>query len=396
MVNKDISQTVEVRPEGQQRFLRLLELLGEWGEKGKVLVFVSSQDKCDALFRDLLKSGYPCLSLHGGKEQSDRESTVADFKSSVCNLLIATSVAARGLDVKDLELVVNYDVPNHYEDYVHRVGRTGRAGRRGHAVTFLSAEEDKFAPDLVKALQLSEQAVPEDLAALAAGFLAKVKAGTEVAHGSGYGGSGFKFNEEEEEAKKALKKAQAKEYGLIEEEEEREEVGEEEDDIRRVDGPMGGTNIAAAVAAAAAAAVSKAGAAAQPAVGGLLPDGSAALAANPLQAAIQARMAQMGVVPTGPAAAAAPSGAPGAVGGVGAVSAAAMGAFAGAAAAAAAGESKTMKWRCHCGVDEDTCSTMLLCSKRLCDLLMTRLVECICLDGQADVDAAVLIEMVLC
>jgi ATP-dependent RNA helicase DDX46/PRP5 len=66
------------------------------------------------------QAGYPCLSLHGGKEQSDRECTIADFKGAVCNILVATSVAARGLDVRDLVLVVNYDVPNHHEDYVHR------------------------------------------------------------------------------------------------------------------------------------------------------------------------------------------------------------------------------------------------------------------------------------
>ena len=71
--------------------------------------------------------GYPCLSLHGGKDQSDRESTINDFKQDVCNLLVATSIAARGLDVKELVLVVNYDTPNHHEDYVHRVGRTGAA-----------------------------------------------------------------------------------------------------------------------------------------------------------------------------------------------------------------------------------------------------------------------------
>ncbi len=69
--------------------------------------------------------GYPCLSLHGGKDQSDRESTINDFKTDVCSLLIATGVAARGLDVKELVLVVNYDTPNHHEEYVHRVGRTG-------------------------------------------------------------------------------------------------------------------------------------------------------------------------------------------------------------------------------------------------------------------------------
>jgi ATP-dependent RNA helicase DDX46/PRP5 len=212
VVNKDITQLVEVRSESE-RFLRLLELLGEWIYKGKILVFVHTQDKCDSLLKDLFQHQYRCLSLHGGKDQADRESTVADFKRNICSLLIATSVAARGLDVKELELVVNYDVPNHYEDYVHRVGRTGRAGRKGYAVTFISEEEEQYAPDLVKALELSEQTIPEDLKALADRFMAKVKQGTERAHGTGYGGSGFKFNDEEDKAQKSTKKAQAREYG---------------------------------------------------------------------------------------------------------------------------------------------------------------------------------------
>ncbi|KAL1219758.1 DEAD-box ATP-dependent RNA helicase 42 [Cardamine amara subsp. amara] len=232
VVNKDITQLVEVRPE-DERFLRLLELLGEWYEKGKMLIFVQSQEKCDALFRDLIKHGYPCLSLHGGKDQTDRESTISDFKSNVCNLLIATSVAARGLDVKELELVVNFDAPNHYEDYVHRVGRTGRAGRKGCAVTFISEEDAKYAPDLVKALELSEQPVPDDLKAVADGFMAKVKQGIEQAHGTGYGGSGFKFNEEEEEVRKAAKKAQAKEYGF---EEDKSDSEDENDVVRKAGG----------------------------------------------------------------------------------------------------------------------------------------------------------------
>lgn len=132
VVNPDIDQIIEIRPE-EDRFLRLLELLGEWYEQGKIIIFVHTQEKCDSLFRDLLRSGYPCLSLHGGKEQTDRECTIADFKSDVCNILVATSVAARGLDVKELRLVVNFDVPNHHEDYVHRVGRTGRAGQKARA-----------------------------------------------------------------------------------------------------------------------------------------------------------------------------------------------------------------------------------------------------------------------
>lgn len=229
VVNRDITQMVEVRPESE-RFFRLLEILGEWYEKGKILIFVHSQDKCDALFRDLLKSGYPCLSLHGGKDQGDRESTLADFKSNVCSLLIATSVASRGLDVKELELVVNFDVPNHYEDYVHRLGRTGRAGRKGHAITFISEEEEKYAPDLAKALELSDQPVPQDLKAIADGFLAKVKQGLEQAHGTGFGGSGYKFDEQEDEARKAAKKAQAKEYGF---EYDKSDSEDEDDEVRK-------------------------------------------------------------------------------------------------------------------------------------------------------------------
>lgn len=223
VVNSDITQIIEIRPE-EDRFLRLLQLLGEWYEKGKLLVFVSSQDRCDGLFRDLLKAGYPCLSLHGGKDQSDRESTISDFKSSVCNVLIATSVAARGLDVKELVLVVNYDCPNHHEEYVHRVGRTGRAGRKGTAVTFIAPDEEQYAPDLVKALKESGATIPKDLATMAQQFITKRKAGLAKAHASGFGGSGFKFSKEEEDMVKAQRKSTAaKEYGIIESSDEEDE-----------------------------------------------------------------------------------------------------------------------------------------------------------------------------
>ena len=91
----------------------------------KVLIFTNAQATCDGLLKELFQFGYPCLSLHGGKEQSDRESTLHDYRTGVCDILIATSVAARGLDVANLNIVINYDCPNHLEDYVHRVGRTG-------------------------------------------------------------------------------------------------------------------------------------------------------------------------------------------------------------------------------------------------------------------------------
>lgn len=90
-----------------------------------------------------------------------------DFKSGDIPMLIATSVAARGIDVKELSLVINYECPNHMEDYVHRVGRTGRAGQKGTAYTFITPEQERFAGDIVKALTHSHTVVPEALQELA-------------------------------------------------------------------------------------------------------------------------------------------------------------------------------------------------------------------------------------
>ncbi|KAM3289243.1 hypothetical protein P3S67_017530 [Capsicum chacoense] len=276
VVNKDITQLVEVRPESD-RFLRLLELLGEWCEKGKILIFVHTQEECDSLFRELIKHGYGrcgrygCASLHGAKDQIDRKSTIFNFKNNTCNLLIATSIAARGLDVKELELIINYDVPNHYEDYVHRVGRTGRAGRKGCAITFISEDDARYAPDLVKALQLSEQVVPDDLKALADSFRAKVNQGLEQAHGTGYGGRGFKFNEEEDEVRRAAKKAQAKEYGF---EEDKSDSEDDDEVIRKAGGDLSQqAALAQAAALDAACKASMASAATPVSIGQLLPNG---------------------------------------------------------------------------------------------------------------------------
>ncbi|KAI3433563.1 hypothetical protein D9Q98_003374 [Chlorella vulgaris] len=282
VVNKDITQFVELRPE-EDRFLRLLEVLGEWYEKGKLLIFVSSQDRCDTLFRDLLRAGYPCLSLHGGKDQSDRESTIVDYKANVCNILVATSVAARGLDVKDLVLVVNYDVPNHHEDYVHRVGRTGRAGAKGTAITFIGPDEEQYAPDLVKALRESSVPIPKDLLALADAFEKKRKEGRAQAHNSGFGGSGFKFDASEDNAVKAYRKSVVKHALKAQGEDAGESESEDDGEIREV---IGGKQSATATA--------------------LPPPPSAAEA----QAALQQQFLKQQQQVAAAAAAAAPSGAP--------------------------------------------------------------------------------------
>uniref|UniRef100_A0A8D0VA48 Probable ATP-dependent RNA helicase DDX46 n=1 Tax=Sus scrofa TaxID=9823 RepID=A0A8D0VA48_PIG len=129
VVCSDVEQQVIVIEE-EKKFLKLLELLGHYQESGSVIIFVDKQEHADGLLKDLMRASYPCMSLHGGIDQYDRDSIINDFKNGTCKLLVATSVAARGLDVKHLILVVNYSCPNHYEDYVHRAGRTGRAGNK--------------------------------------------------------------------------------------------------------------------------------------------------------------------------------------------------------------------------------------------------------------------------
>ncbi len=207
VVAPEITQVVEVRNH-DQKFIRLLELLGnmysdEKNEDDRALIFVDRQESADSLLRDLMRKGYPCMSIHGGKDQIDRDSTIDDFKAGIVPILIATSVAARGLDVKQLKLVVNYDAPNHLEDYVHRAGRTGRAGNTGTAVTFLTDEQDRYAVDIAKALKQSGQTVPEAVQKLVEVFAEKIKSGKEKASVGGFGGKGLDRLDQERDAAKA-------------------------------------------------------------------------------------------------------------------------------------------------------------------------------------------------
>ena len=207
VVAPEISQVVEVRPE-EMKFIRLLELLGnlyasEENEDDRTLIFVDRQESADNLLKDLMRKGYICMSIHGGKDQIDRDSTIEDFKNGVIPIMIATSVAARGLDVKQLKLVVNYDAPNHLEDYVHRAGRTGRAGNKGTAVTFITPDQERYSLDIAKALRQSGQEVPDELQKLVDTFIEKVKAGKEKVSGSGFGGKGLERLDQERDAARA-------------------------------------------------------------------------------------------------------------------------------------------------------------------------------------------------
>ncbi|XP_065086315.1 probable ATP-dependent RNA helicase DDX46 [Ochlerotatus camptorhynchus] len=214
VVCKDVEQHVVVLEE-DAKFFKLLELLGLYQELGSIIVFVDKQENADILLKDLMKASYPCLSLHGGIDQFDRDSTIVDFKQGRVKLLIATSVAARGLDVKQLILVVNYDCPNHYEDYVHRCGRTGRAGNKGFAWTFLTHEQGRYSGDTIRALELSGGTVPDDLRSLWETYKAAQEAeGKKVHTGGGFSGKGFKFDEQEAAAVNERKKLQKAALGL--------------------------------------------------------------------------------------------------------------------------------------------------------------------------------------
>nr|XP_018263937.1 pre-mRNA-processing ATP-dependent RNA helicase PRP5 [Kwoniella dejecticola CBS 10117]OBR86095.1 pre-mRNA-processing ATP-dependent RNA helicase PRP5 [Kwoniella dejecticola CBS 10117] len=212
VVAPEIDQRVEVR-ETESKFNRLLEILGEMGESHKeeedfrTLIFVDRQESADDLFRDLLQRGYVCASLHGGKEQVDRDEAIKNFKNGDVPIIVATSVAARGLDVKELKLVINYDCPNHMEDYVHRAGRTGRAGNTGTCITFITPQQEKFSVDIKRALEASNAFIPEDLKTMADGFMEKIKSGKARQAGSGYAGKGLERIE-----RKRLEKDQAEKH----------------------------------------------------------------------------------------------------------------------------------------------------------------------------------------
>ena len=152
----NIAQTVEVVEE-EQKYPLLVKLLEreldvEGGARGgvppRIIVFFSSKAKVDYTTKRLRQDGFPALSIHGDKSQEEREWVLGEFREGRSPVMLATDVAARGLDVKDVKEVVNFDFPSSVEDYVHRIGRTGRAGAKGKAYTFFTAADARHARQL--------------------------------------------------------------------------------------------------------------------------------------------------------------------------------------------------------------------------------------------------------
>ena len=125
--------------------------------KGNILIFRRTKMGIAKLEKMLKGNGYKVDSIHGDKKQHDREKALNNFKDGAINILIATDVAARGIDIDNLDAVINFDIPNVSETYVHRIGRTGRAGNTGNAYSFCSADEKTYIKDIQK---LINTAVP--------------------------------------------------------------------------------------------------------------------------------------------------------------------------------------------------------------------------------------------
>ncbi|KAK2896764.1 hypothetical protein Q8A67_011252 [Cirrhinus molitorella] len=161
-----VQQTVLFVQEEEKKAY-LFDFIDRMEPQDKVLIFVGKKLKADDLSSDLCLQGIAVQSLHGDREQCDREEALQDFKDGRVHILVATDLASRGLDVHDITHVFNYDFPRNVEEYVHRVGRTGRAGRSGASVTLVTREDWRIASELITILERSGQDVPEELVLMA-------------------------------------------------------------------------------------------------------------------------------------------------------------------------------------------------------------------------------------
>lgn len=177
--NKDVTQIIEVCNDADKYPSLLRHLRQTLTAKDRVLVFVETKKGADMLTQSLRLDGFQARAMHGDKGQEERDWVLREFKSLQSTLLIATDVAARGLDVSDIRMVVNFDMPNDMESYIHRIGRTGRAGKKGTAISFfVGMKNGRMARDLIQILNRTHQQIPQELQALST---------TSVSNGRGRG-----------------------------------------------------------------------------------------------------------------------------------------------------------------------------------------------------------------
>jgi len=181
VANKSITQHVDVCT-SYDKARRVEAILRSVGRGEKVIIFCSTKRMCDQLSRSLAHE-YGANAIHGDKTQDERNWVLRSFRDGSRPVMVATDVAARGLDVPNVAAVINYDFPNGVEDYVHRIGRTGRAGLTGVAYTLFTEGDAKHARELCKLISEAGQAPPAELQAL-------IGRGGMGGGGSRYGGGG--------------------------------------------------------------------------------------------------------------------------------------------------------------------------------------------------------------
>lgn len=166
----NITQRMEYVAEGE-KVMRLLSLLDR-GHSSEMLTIVFTETKRGADYLDnyLHDRGFSSTCIHGDRNQREREEAVKLFKSGQAPILVATAVAARGLDISNVRHVINFDLPSEVDEYVHRIGRTGRAGNTGWATSFFNESNMKIAPDLVNLLSEAKQDVPDKLKQIARAY----------------------------------------------------------------------------------------------------------------------------------------------------------------------------------------------------------------------------------
>ncbi|XP_074934490.1 putative ATP-dependent RNA helicase DDX4 [Phalacrocorax aristotelis] len=165
----DVQQNVLQVPQYSKRD-KLIEILQSTGNE-RTMVFVDKKKKADYISAFLCQERIRATSIHGDREQREREAALQDFRSGKCSVLVATSVAARGLDIENVKYVINFDLPPTIEEYVHRIGRTGRCGNTGKAICFFDESTDgHLAQSLVKVLSDAQQEVPVWLEEIAVSY----------------------------------------------------------------------------------------------------------------------------------------------------------------------------------------------------------------------------------
>jgi ATP-dependent RNA helicase RhlE len=156
-----VSETIthRVHPVSADAKRALLTKLLKSDEYDQVLVFTRTKQETGKLARELVKAGIAADAIHGDKSQSERLKALEAFKDGSAKVLVATDVAARGLDIDELPHVINFELPHTPEDYVHRIGRTGRAGKKGTAVSLVSADEVQYLVDIEKLIKIQVEQV---------------------------------------------------------------------------------------------------------------------------------------------------------------------------------------------------------------------------------------------